>query len=284
MARMPRRAFKLKRRPVTSKKRKYGRKLPSAMTKRRKTKSRFAAKVMRIVNTQAETKETIYNVCTNMTLYHNSVHNLTNNAFFTNLGTAGEATVAAGSQARVGKDIFVKGIKVSMNLESQQYRPQVSYWLYLIRNKVDPDTSILQKAEMFEGISSTIPTDYINSDLVQIMTCKKFTLRMPNSGTTTAMSQDGTGVAENGTAYIGAYEVVTNPQKLTKFYIPINRKITYKDYAGVGSGSSIPTANWRYQWVIIPYDNFTTFTGEPLTGGYPCGHITLTTKLIYTDV
>lgn len=277
-------------------KRKYARKSYASAKRykrgvRGKTKSyvprlrgTFAKSVMRVVNKCAETKTQMTNQCTNLTLWHNTVTNITDNVFFTSLGNRG-STQVFNIGSRNGKAIFVKGLKISMNLESQQYRPQVNYWLYLIRNREEPNTKIDTKAKVFEGVQTTIPCDYVDTEKVHILWCKKMVLRMPNTGVNQPMQQSADGVAASGFAnkvYLGEdYEVFTNPQMTKKFYIPVNKKITYMDEA---DASDIPTGNCRYQLIAVAYDNYTTFTGAPGSGGYPCGHITLTTKLLFTDV
>lgn len=266
------------------KRRKFSMRTKSKVYARRRARGRFSKAVMRVVNKRAETKCQMINHCSNLTLWHNHVHNITDNAFFTSLGNRGSTqTFNVGS--RNGKAIYVKGLKLSMNLESQQYRPQVNYWLYLIRNRQSPNTKLETKDSIFEGLTSTIPCDYIDTEKVHILWAKKMVLRMPNTGVNQPMQQSADGVAASGFAnkvYLGEdYEVFTNPQMTKKFYIPINKKITYMDEEDT---SDIPTGNCRYQIVAVAYDNYTTYTGPPLSAGYPCGHITLSAKLLFTDV
>lgn len=266
-------------------KKSYKRKLTYKPRKtiKKKSNAKFARAVMSVVNRRAEVKTSRVNVCNNFTIEHNKVCNLSDNAFITNLGTTGEGSGTVGS--RVGKIIYAKGIKVSMNLESQQYRPRVTYWLYLIRNKLLPDDTLNTKDQLFEGVSTTIPCDYVNTDLVEILYCKKFTLKMPNMGTTLTAGAAGTfdtaqteGVLPD--LYEGIYSQVTNPQYIGKFYVPLNRKILYRDYVGPYADATLPLPKSRYQWVIIPYDNF----ASPTSATWPAGHITMTTQLIFTDV
>lgn len=254
----------------------------------RRVKGKFAKAVMRAVNRNAEVKSQMVLWRDNMTLWHNNVENICNNAFQLPLGLRGDG-IATTNGCRVGKRIFVKGIKVSMNLESQQYRPQVNFWLYLVRDRVNVNASITTKAQMFEGVTTTIPCDYIDKEKCDIMFCKKFVLKMPNSGTNQPMKQDATGVAENGFAYktaegplgVNDWEVFTNPQLCKKFYVPINRNLYFRDEDDV---ADTPIGSQRYQWVIIPYDNFTSSSVIPATAGYPAGHITFSTKVLFTDV
>lgn len=217
----------------------------------------------------------------NTTVWHNTVQMLDNNAFYSARGTESEMFESAQEGCRIGKVIYITRLRVALHIEAQQYRPLTHYWLYLVRNKINKDANIDTKSEMFEGRSSTIPLDWIDTGRVDILFSKKFTVRMPNSGTSLGMLQDATGVGKNGFAYktdAGEdYEVFTNPQIITKFNVPINMKIMYAD-------ESVVPATMRYQWVLCAYDNFTTFTGVPGSGGWPVGHISMTTVMQFKDV
>lgn len=264
-----------------SRARKRARKTAMYRRKRgRRLKSRRAKFVKSVVYRMAETKEALKEVAKNVTLWHNTVKNLDNNAFYTDVGTRSEQ-MSTNDGCRIGKKIYATRMKVAVMIESQQYRPQVSYWLYLIKRKGNSDTGVNSKDDMFEGRSTTIPMDWIDTGKVDVLYCKKIVPRMPNSGTTLAMAQDQSGVNLNGVAYEysagESYHAFTNPQHISKFSIPLRRTIMYKDE------STIPSSQ-RYQWVVIAYDNFTTYTGEPTAGGFPCGHISLTTVLQFKDV
>lgn len=246
-----------------------------------RTKLSFKKAVMSVVNKNAEVKTVMRQVCSNLTLQHNNIHNIDSNAFYCEMGNYGEDR-GSGVGARNGNKIFVKGIKVSLNIESQQYRPAVQYWLYLIRKKGNQDAVIDVKDEMFEGISTTLPCDYIDTSKVDILFCKKFKPRMPNMGTTLTASANGQfNVAQTEGVvpdlYEGIYSQVTNPQIIQKFYVPLNRTILYQD---ADSARTIP-ASYRYQWVIMTYDNYSSTTADAV---YPTGHITMTTKMNFTDV
>lgn len=248
-----------------------------------RTKTSFKRAVMSVVNRNAEVKTQMRQLCNNLPLTHNYVHNIDDNAFYTQLGARGEAMNLDGG-VRVGKTVYVKGIKVSLNLESQQYRPGVQYWLYLVRAKGNQDKVIDVPNEMYEGLSTTLPCDYIDTEKVDVLFCKKFKPYMPNVGSTlTASSNGGFNTAQTEGAppdlYEGIYTQVTNPQIIKKFYVPLNRTIMYRDGDDVNE-RSIP-ASFRYQWVMMTYDNFSTTTNDTT---YPTGHITMTTKLNFTDV
>lgn len=280
---------------TSSKKKMTGKSLKKAAKNKR---SVFARSVMRVVNNQAEQKELFVNVVSNQEIWHNHVQNLYDNVFKMAQGVNDDQIMTSQSStalSRIGGKIYVKGIKVAMNLESQQYRPSVKYTLFLIRKKVLPQTAITTKDDMYEGTSTTIPCDYIDKQKCHILFAKSFYPKMPNMGTSLAMKQSADGSSENGFAYTTQtaitgtenYQIVTNPQIQKKFYVPINKHIQYQDGHEGGGSAQIPIDPLRYQWVIVAYDNFTTHTGPPtLAGatGWPVGHITLSQKLIYTDV
>nr|UOF78310.1 capsid protein [Cressdnaviricota sp.] len=247
-------------------------------------KSRFARAVKAVVHNLAETKEYMLPVCTNNPLNHNVVTNLSNNAFSTIIGTSGEAT--SGQGVRIGNKIFAKKIRVSLMIESQQYRPLASYWLYLVRLKgAAADTTCSAKTQMFEDVSSTIPMDWLDTSKCDIMFCKKFVLRMPNMGTLDTMGGGGTGGDPPGSEAGGTHVTgqqnlrITNPQIITKFNVPLNCNIMYKD-SNLGTPDNMQPHSFRYQWVMIAYDNFTSAGGAT----WPVGHVTMTTKLTFVDI
>lgn len=252
---------------------------------RKRPRTKFAKAVVRVMNKYAEQKVVFKEntPSTGTQLYHNNIHNLDNNPFYTTVGTAGEGGVGAVG-TRVGKKIFIKGIKVAINLEAIQKHPLTHFWLYLIKNKIDPDEDITVQSEMFEGRSSTLPLDYIDTDKVDIMFCKKWTLRAPNMGTSTSLPA-GDGYAptwENGGVPEGK-AVVTNPQKIEKFYVRINKTFTYRDYDLGATQYVLPVAPQRYQWVMVAYNN-NAQSSDTANANSHIGKVWLTSKLLYTDV
>lgn len=241
----------------------------------------------------AETKEVLLEVSKNVELKHNQVHNLTSNALFSSMGTHGEDFNSGGTAGlagnRIGNSIFVKGIKCAIMLESQQYRPQVTYWLYLVRNKANRDAHLDTTAEIFEGRSTTLPMDYIDTSKVDVMFSKKFVLKMGNQGvatytsTTTAAgvgalsSVDGTAFVRNGTV---DERLVQNPQLIKKFYVPINKTIKYNDFDDDSVLRNVPST-MRYQWVMVAYASYASTTEDAIA---PVGHVSLTTVMKFKDI
>jgi len=255
-----------------------------AMSRRRSSKyrprTRIAKTIRSVVNKMSETKETLLEVAKNLQVTHNTVHNLSSNALYTQIGMASQDTDGPDSAgSRIGQKIYAKGLKCALMIENQQYRPQVTYWLYLLKAKEgNPAVAINAKNDIFEGRSTTIPMDYIDTQKVNIMYCKKIIVKMPNSGTTLIGDATVTGAyyEESGGA---SYAMVTNPQRILKFYIPINRIIQYPD-ATSSADRTVPLNANLYQWVIIPYNNYSSTPGSTV---YPVGHVSLTTKFVYKD-
>lgn len=248
-------------------------------------RARFKNAVMNVVNRNAETKEVMLALQTNLMITHNSVHNIYPNAFYSKVGTAGEQLTSSASGSRVGKKSFIKGISVALHIENQQYRPHCKYQLMLVRNKVNKDATISAKSDMYEGLNSTIFLDWLDSDKVDVLFMKNFTVRAPNVGTTE--SAGPAGVFDHGEVegilpdlYEGINTVSTNPRWMGKFYVPINKNVMYKDFIAGTSDSEVPIS-YRYQWVIHGYDNRTTATGSTT---WPIGHVNMTTKMKFTDV
>lgn len=265
-------------------KRKSFRRRPASRRPRRK----FASKVMNVVNRKAEVKEVMLNVCTNTPVLHNDVLNLMDNAFYSNVGVIGEQIGIGSNGARTGKKLYAKGINVALHIENQQYRPEVKYTLYLVRNKRNIDLKLTAKGQIWEGVNTTIPLDYIDTSKVDIMFQKNITVRQSNVGTTNTAG--GAGVFDTSKVVVGAdplpfvYEgidsVVTNARYMGKFYIPINKTILYRDYFEGDNAQTVPVAS-RFQWVLTGYDNRSTTTGDTT---WPLGHVNMTTKFKFTDV
>lgn len=269
-----------------------GRRKRSNSSMRFKTRARaplrakFARRVMRIVNRRAETKKVFKN-CTGGSggqtqLNHNNVTLLQFNALQTDLGSRGEdinGGTAGGS--RIGKKIYLKGISCAINLESIQKRPHVTYWLALMRNKKDPYANISTKGDIFEGLNSTIPMDYIDTDKVDVKFMKKFVLRMPNSGTSSSMAAPGFAPTWVNDGDPQMKFTVTNPQKIAKFWVPFNRTIEFNDWDPSATEGKRPQPKDMYQWVMWSYDTHAT----PDTGAdSETGRIELTTVMKFTDV
>jgi len=248
---------------------------------------------------RVESKRCILEVAKNVPMLQNTIVNLTDNAFFTDNQVFGVQMPGLGVDqlgSRVGSEIYAKGMQVSVCIESQQYRPQATYWLYLIKNVQDPSQDINAKGLMFEGRSTLIPMDYIDTSKVKILFAKKFVLKAPNMGTALPAST-GAGLGQppgtfevNG-EYPGElvdydWRVMTNPQRIEKFYIPLKRKIKYRNEQDALIRVQ-PIGTDRYQWVAVAYDNYASNIEGGATpasvGLYPVGHISLTTNLIFTD-
>lgn len=259
--------------------RKRAKRAYNAFYKKKKLKrrtTRFSRAVMSVVNRKAEVKEAYRQIAVNVALDHNQINNLDSNVFYMTQGANGEHLSSSG--IRIGQKIFVKGIKVSLMIESMQMRPQVTYWLYLIRRKDTADNAITTKADMFEGLSTTIPMDYIDQDRVHVLFCKKLVLKMPNNGTLKDM-QAPQGWANEAEPDGISKATITNPQRIVKFYVALNKTINFLDIQDV---TGRPIAAHHYQWVMTSYDNYTTNAGG--VGATPTGHVHMTQKIRFTDV
>nr|UOF78299.1 capsid protein [Cressdnaviricota sp.] len=272
-----------KRKAIASRVNRFNKRFKPATKYRRARKSSksstFRRAVMSVVNRNAEPKEILRSICQNFTLQHNRLHNLDVNAFYMELGTGGE-----GSNCRIGNKAFVKKIRVSIMIEAQQYRPKTQYWLYLVRKKGNSNEIINNQSQMFEDTVTTMPLDWLDTSKADVLFVKKFTLTMPNVGTTATMGSgvDGTnppGAQIGGTTAGQTNERVTNPQIICKFNVPINKNILYRDTSETSERAT--PASYRYQWVMLAYDNFSSSSAASV---YPVGHVTMSTKLTFTDV
>lgn len=237
----------------------------------------FARNVMSVVNRKAETKEYFQARASNFNVLHNTVHNITPNLFDIPLGVYG-SSISSAYPTRVGKKIFVKGIKLAYLIESQQYRMDATYWVAILAGKNTLTTGVLDAyAEVFEGVSTRIPMDYIDTDKVKVIYIKKMNIKMPASGTYTTI--DAHGLAPEGTETTN--EVYTNPKKMGKIWVPVNKTIHYLDQTTNDAASSIPSGTDRFQLVIWSFDNFSSTTGDAT---YPVGHLSISSKVYFTDV
>lgn len=266
---------------------KYKRRRASSRATYKKVKSRrrstkFARAVKSVIFRNMETKEVFRQVAVNATVTHNQLLNIDDNAFYCEMGTRGEdMQTTTSSGTRIGKEIFVKGIKVALLLEARQKRARTTYWLYLIRNKPNPSTIITSKSEIFEGRSTTIPMDYLDTDKCHVLFCKKITISMPNAATSASMEASGFAPTWVNGGNPEQKFVVTNPQRIEKFYIPINKKFIYGDDADGATGRVKPIAGQQYQWVLVGYDNYTT----PSSGtDSDIASVHMTSVMYYKDI
>jgi len=252
--------------------RRYTKPSPYKRYGRKSVRGKFAKNVMAVVNRRAETKSMYQEYADNKTLKHNWVENITNNAFNARINSDAEGTQAAVSI--IGRKCFIKGLAIKIIIENQQYRSIMHYTLMLVRNKINPDTSITLKDHMYEGHTDQIPTDYLDTSKVQVMFRKSFKVEqtsMPstdNAMDASVADGDADGVAE------GTMNLIANANYIRSFYIPINKQFHYRD-------DNLPMPSQRYQWVIMPYCNNSTTTGGSV---YPTGHIWMCQKTFYTDV
>lgn len=246
----------------------------------RMSRSLFAKRVMRIVNNRAETKERYNEWADNQTLKHNVITNLNANIFRIGLGFGGDEmnTTSGGSAAsRIGQRVYIKGVSFRMILESQQYRSNCTYWLYALVNK-ESTATIASSAEMFENLTDQLPTDYIDTDKVRVLWCKKFTPKMPNPGADNAMNTSGVGASDGNAHPVDGPDNVPNPKIIKKWYWPVNKYVDYQD--GTGAGGDVSRKD-RVQLVVVAYNNNSTIDNGST---WPCGHIWLSGKIYFTDV
>eukprot|EP00961_Rhodomonas_salina_P050106 673281-Rhodomonas_salina.1 len=137
--------------------------------------------------------------------------------------------------------------------------------------------------QIFEGLSTTIPMDDIDTDKVHIKWMKKITTLMPNSGTSSSMLAPGFAPAWDNDGDPQQKFTVTNPQKIQKYYIPLNHSITFNNFNDGEPESQQPLAAQRYQWVVWAYDTYSTPDSSSGCDS-KVGRIQMTSVLKYTDV
>lgn len=261
--------------------------LVKSRVKRRtyRTKNRLNKRIKSVVYRMAESKEAYRMICTEQQLTQNQVLEIDSNPLETYLGTQGDRMPvdqnSTNNGNRIGNSIYVKGLKCRILLEADHKFPSTTFKLFLVRNKEQPDGGI-DKATMFERLQTTaqfpVHLDYIDTNKVDIMFCKTFRPKMPNAGTTKSL--------ESGADYAHMNEldtnigkaIVTDPRVLTKFYVPFNRTINYRDRDGTNGNCNLPVWNHRYRWVMV------SASGYGLTDGTMIGRVTMTQKMLFKDV
>lgn len=243
--------------------------------KRRPLKGSFATKVMSVVNRKAEVKTQYVEFCDNTDLHHNVLQNINTQFITIPIGTASEAQ-GRSTGCRIGNTIFLKGVHFRCIIESQQYRPNCDYWIFLVRNKKAGATAITSSI-MYEGLTTQLPTDFIDKEEVEVIMTKKISPRWPGTAVDNAMNTTGTGGISDGNAHPTSSDTSSqpNPKKIVNWYVPFNKKIRFSD------GSTSAVESQTYQLCIMSYNNDSTITNG---GTWPCGHIWLGTKFMFTDV
>lgn len=255
---------------------------------------------MSVVNRRAETKCQFITNSTDDPVYSNYVSLLTDNVCRTALGTRGEKIGSPTSLGtRIGNTIFAKGVRIAIMFQNLPKRPNVTYYLALMRNKTSGkvtlgaiDVTLQDKADIFEGVNTRIPLDYIDTSKVQVKWLRKIRVVQRGIGSTISadaegkisMEEDGpdddTGTAE----YAGESKaVITAPNVVKKFYIPFNHKIMYPDYDDGATPSEVPMRPNQWQLVLWAYDSSLVPGGGKVVANQ-VGNVTCSTKFFYTDV
>jgi len=253
---------------------------------------------MSVVNRKAETKCVFREEAKDVPMYHNFVTLLTNNPLYSYLGVRGEdISTTAGN--RIGSQIFAKGLKIAIMFENLPKRPNVTYTVALMRNLKDGqvilgniDTTLQTKNQIFEGRSTIIPMDYIDTSKVQVKWYKTF--RVVQRGIGSTITADGEGKVQmeedgpdddTGTAeYAGESKAVITPARtIRKFYIPFNKTITYPDLDDGDAESKKPLRPNQWQFVCWAYDNSYT-PASVKAADNEVGKVYMTSKFYFTDV
>lgn len=246
-------------------------------------------RIKRTVMSMAETKESYRVICENQSLTQNQVLEIDSNPLETYTGTMGDRMPVdqntTNNGNRIGSAIYAKGLKMRILLEAKQSQPDTTFKLFLVRNKEQPDGGI-DKATMFERLKTTtqfpVHLDYVDTNKVDILYCKKFKPKMLPMGTMEA-EQAGTDEArtvipESVTAAEETRTVVTNPRVMAKFYVPLNRNIYYRDRDGTNANNNLPVWSQRYRWVMVSSAGYSQADGNEI------GHVSLTQKLLFKDI
>ena len=235
----------------------------------------FAKRVMRVVNNKAEAKSQMQILCANTQMQHNTLVMLKQNLFTIPKGT-GDDAMNQTTGIRVGARVFVKSLVLKIYIESQQYRPNCDYWIYLVRNKQNPGSAIT-KSHLFESLTTGhTMIDFIDRELSEIKFVKKFSPRATFPGCDNAMDTTGLAPSDGNSHPTGSNTgSQPNPKCLSTIVIPFKKNIVFED------DSDYPTGPNRWQLVVYAWNNSSTVDGG---FSWPCGHIWANAKITFTDV
>lgn len=244
--------------------RKYRRRLRRRRYKFRRTK--LGRLMKRVVLNQHETQHKESQLCSNLTVEHNEMTMINTDLL--------DVVQGDGVSSRMGDRIYVRGIKLKIYIENQQYRPFARYCIVIFRDKAYPHTVHVTGDTLQEGVTTNKNLDFFDYNRYEFKVIKRVNVTMPNAGTSLALGGTVDGVANLESS--GAnYTVYGNPSKYVNIWIPFNYNVTYQD----GGSSAVATQVW--QMGVIAYGSF----GATTSGAtYPIGHISVVKKLYFKEL
>lgn len=229
-------------------------------------RSKLGRMVKRVVINAHETQHKDSELCSNLTCEHNEMTMIATDLL--------DITQGDGVSSRMGDRVYIRGVKLKLYFENQQYRPFARYCIVVFRDKVYPHTGKVTGDSLQEGVSTNKNLDFFDFNRYEFKVIKRVNVTMPNSGSSLALSGTVDGVAnvESGGA---SYEIFGNPSKYVNIWVPFNYNVLYQD----GGSSAVSTQMW--QLGVITYGSF----GATTSGAtYPIGHVSCVKKLYFKEL
>lgn len=208
----------------------------------------LANAIKKIALSNCETKESLQTGTRNLGLTHNAIAVILNPV----LVAQGTGDPMAGTTARIGDKLTIKGVLIKGMFENALNRPKVFYRIIVTRSSKG-DT--INASTLFKGDSSNKMIDQVNTDRFHIVAQKCFTLTSSNT-TAVTVNADGS-VASGNPAGIAT--------KVVKMWIPgwkfgSGGELQYED------GSSAQPKLFDYRVCILVYDWYGSDGTSPTVG------------------
>lgn len=229
-------------------------------------RSRLGRMIKRQVLNAHETQHKDSQLCSNLTCLHNQLTMINNDLL--------DITQGDGVSSRMGDRVYIRGIKLKMYIENQQYRPFARYCIVMFRDKVNPHLNHATGDNLMEGVTTNTNLDFFDFNRYEFKFIKRVNVTMPNAGTSNALGGTVDGVADAESA--GADDsVYGNPSKYVNIWVPFNYNVLYQD------GPTSPVSTQVWQLGVYTYGSFGSTTAGAT---YPIGHISVVKKLYFKEL
>lgn len=152
----------------------------------------------------------------------------------------------------IGNSYYCRGVSFRFMLENFNDRPHVIYRFMVVRAA---HGNTPNRADLFEGLSGNKMLDYIDKDKYTVVYQKWISVKAHNGGTNAAPSGT-TGISS------GAEDRFTNPKKIVKIYMPVNKVIKLQDYSDRetidGVANRQRQKDFNFHVLLYAYDNYFT--------------------------
>jgi hypothetical protein len=178
-------------------------------------------------------------------LYHN-VHN-----DFGIIATSFGPEQGDGDQQRIGNEINLSGIKLTLMFYSKMDRPNTKFRLIVYSAPYNSSKPNLAYNNLFDNVTGNVMIDSMDKDAVKV---HKNMLIYPKN------------VSANLTAF-PEFEANKEVTSFRKVWIPYRTKVRYAD--NTGSGASTELTNRSFYVLVMAYDTYGTLSSDNI-GAVQC--------------